>query len=86
MLDDGRVLGITCGVMVYGWRALRFGLHLIIENGPPHDHCGRRRPVFVLDGLSDAARRAGKTDARRLPHIELASGRSLKAADQSVES
>ena len=56
------VLGITCGVMVWAGVAL-LGLHLIIEkNGPAaYDHYGRRRPVPVLDGLSDAARRAEKT-------------------------
>lgn len=43
----------------------------------------------MLDGLSDAARRAEKQDAAASsPHIELAqSGRSFqRAADQSVES
>ncbi|SUH12020.1 threonine efflux system [Salmonella enterica subsp. enterica] len=45
-----------------------------------YDHYGRRRPVPVLDGLSDAARRAEKNRMRRRlsPHIELAqSGRSF---------
>ncbi len=83
------VLGITCGVMVWAGVAL-LGLHLIIEKWPAaYDHYGRRRPVPVLDGLSDAARRAEKQDAAASsPHIELAqSGRSFqRAADQSVES
>lgn len=55
------VLGITCGVMVWAGVAL-LGLHLIIEKmAAAYDHYGRRRPVPVLDGLSDAARRAEKT-------------------------
>lgn len=55
------VLGITCGVMVWAGVAL-LGLHLIIEKMAwLHTHYGRRRPVPVLDGLSDAARRAEKT-------------------------
>lgn len=75
------VLGITCGVMVWAGVAL-LGLHLIIEkNGlAAYDHYGRRRPVPVLDGLSDAARRAEKKQdaAASSPHIELAqSGRSF---------
>ncbi len=73
------VLGITCGVMVWAGVAL-LGLHLIIEKWPAaYDHYGRRRPVPVLDGLSDAARRAEKQDAAASsPHIELAqSGRSF---------
>ncbi len=60
------VLGITCGVTVWAGVAL-LGLHLIIEkNGlAAYDHYGRRRPVPVLDGLSDAARRVEKNKIRR---------------------